>query len=401
MWCRSPQAALALGLTMAAAACSSDGVADPTPLTENASGVLRTRTYYIAAETVDWDYAPSGTNLITGEPFTEEEEVFTTSDDGRIGRVYRKVLYREYTDGTFAVPRPRDPDWEHLGALGPLIRAQVGDTIRVVFRNLADRPYTMHPHGVFYDKGSEGAPYDDGEPGGVGDAVPPGATHTYVWPVPERAGPGPADGSSVFWVYHSHVDEPKDVNTGLVGPMIITARGRARRDGRPNDVDREFVTMFFIHDENDSWLVDENVARTGADPGAPTFEEGNLKHAINGYIFGNLPMLTMRQGERVRWHMLGMGNEVDLHTPHWHGQSLEFMGMRTDMVELLPGSMKVLDMQPDNPGIWLYHCHVNDHIPGGMLARFTVLPPTGRLMMADALVAWRAQVDSAMAAARR
>ena len=37
---------------------------------------LKTRTYYIAADEVDWDYAPSGKNQITGEPFGEEENVF-------------------------------------------------------------------------------------------------------------------------------------------------------------------------------------------------------------------------------------------------------------------------------------------------------------------------------------
>ena len=38
------------------------------------------------------------------------------------------------------------------------------------------------------------------------------------------------------------------------------------------------------------------------------------------------------------------------------------------------GSMRVADMVPDNPGTWLYHCHVNDHIGAGMLARFSVVP---------------------------
>src|SRR4051812_49741052 len=37
----------------------------------------------------------------------------------------------------------------------------------------------------------------------------------------------------------------------------------------------------------------------------------------------------------------------------------------TDVAELLPMSMKVADMVPDNPGTWLYHCHVNDHILAG------------------------------------
>ena len=44
-------------------------------------------------------------------------------------------------------------------------------------------------------------------------------------------------------MYHSHVDEHKDINAGLMGPMIITAPGKSRPDGSPVDVDREFVTM--------------------------------------------------------------------------------------------------------------------------------------------------------------
>ena len=43
-----------------------------------------------------------------------------------------------------------------------LIRAQVGDTIRVVFRNSARFPASLHPHGVSYKKDSEGAHYNDG-----------------------------------------------------------------------------------------------------------------------------------------------------------------------------------------------------------------------------------------------
>ena len=87
----------------------------------------------------------------------------------------------------------------------------------------------MHPHGVFYDKDSEGAPYNDGTSGKDkdDDAVPPGKTHFYTWQVPERAGPGPNDPSSIVWLYHSHTNELKDVESGLVGAMIITRRGMA------------------------------------------------------------------------------------------------------------------------------------------------------------------------------
>ena len=47
----------------------------------------------------------------------------------------------------------------HLGILGPVLPAEVGDTIKVVFKNNASRPYSIHPHGVFYAKDSEGAAY--------------------------------------------------------------------------------------------------------------------------------------------------------------------------------------------------------------------------------------------------
>jgi FtsP/CotA-like multicopper oxidase with cupredoxin domain len=342
----------------------------------------QTRTYRIAAIEVDWDYAPTGINQISGNAFGESENVFVQSGKQRIGKVYRKAVYREYTDAAFTTAKAVAPQWEHLGAMGPVIRGEVGDLITVTFKNMTSFPASIHPHGVLYAKSSEGAPYNDGTSGAdqADDAVPPGGTHTYIWQVPERAGPGPMDGSSVLWMYHAHTNEPADTNTGLVGPLIITRKGSANPDGSPKDIDREFVTLFTVFDENASHYLEQNINRFTSKPRRvikrrledPEFIESNLMHSVNGYVYGNLPGLTMKKGERVRWYLLSIGTEVDLHTPHWHGQTVLMMGMRTDMVELLPGSMKTIDMAPDNPGTWLYHCHVNDHITAGMMALFTV-----------------------------
>ena len=341
----------------------------------------QTRTYHIAAIEVDWDYAPTGINKISGNAFGASENVFVQSGKERIGKVYRKAVYREYTDAAFTTAKAVAPQWEHLGALGPVIRGEVGDTINVVFKNMASFPASMHPHGVLYTKSSEGAPYNDGTSGAdkADDAVPPGGTHTYTWQVPERAGPGPMDGSSILWMYHSHPNEPADTNSGLVGPLIVTRKGSANPDGSPKDIDREFVTLWTVFDENASHYLEQNVNRFTGRPDRvmlrledPEFKESNLMHSVNGYVYGNLAGLTMKRGERVRWYMMSIGTEVDLHTPHWHGQTVLLMGSRMDMVELLPGSMKTVDMAPDNPGTWLYHCHVNDHITAGMMALFTV-----------------------------
>src|SRR5581483_8713302 len=118
----------------------------------------------------------------------------------------------------------RPADEQYLGILGPVIHATVGDTIKVVFRNTCPFPTSVHPHGVFYTKSSEGAPYNDGTSGTdkADDGVRTGGTHTYIWEVPERAGPGPHDGSSVMWMYHSHTDEITDTYAGLVGPIVVT-----------------------------------------------------------------------------------------------------------------------------------------------------------------------------------
>jgi manganese oxidase len=295
-------------------------------------------------------------------------------------RSYQKCLYRGYTDVSFTRRIPRAPDEAYMGLLGPTVHAVVGDTIKVVFSNACPFPTSVHPHGVFYDKGSEGAPYNDGTSGGStsDDAVATGGHHTYTWLVPDRAGPGPADGSSVMWMYHSHTDEIADTNAGLVGMMVITRPGMARIDGSPKDVDKEVFALFDIFNETLSPLLRTNLEkyadppRNPAPPDADDFVEANLKHSINGYLFGNMPMIELKKGERVRWYVMGMGTETDLHTPHWHGNTVLVNGMRMDVISLLPASMVVADMVPDNVGTWLFHCHVNDHIRAGMLTRYQV-----------------------------
>lgn len=350
-----------------------------------ATYVPQTRTYYIAANEVEWNYAPTGKNQITGEPFDEAASVFTKQGPDRIGSTYIKSLYQAYTDATFKTLKQRTPAEEHLGFQGPVIRGVVGDTIKVVFKNNLDRPAAVHVHGVFYDKSSEGAPYADGTSGAAknDDAVAPGTTYTYSYEVPERAGPGPMDGSSVMWMYHSHTDEVADDYSGLVGPMVITKASAARADGTPNDVDREFFLQFKVSDENASPYLQRNIDKFAGKPATvkldDEFGESNLMHSINGYVYGNEPLeaLTMKKGERVRWYLMGMGTEVDLHTPHWHGNTVTALGMRTDVVNLLPASMVVADMVPDDVGTWLFHCHVNDHISAGMITRYRVLNADG------------------------
>ena len=127
---------------------------------------------------------------------------------------------------------------------------------------------------------------------------------------------------------------------------------------------------------------------------------------------------------RVRWYVSSLGSEDAIHTAHWHGVVFnDSRGHHTDQVRVGPraphtvckraaetcmhkrvfvrnqrappkprpcppppfmslapstqvtiqsSSLEVLDMYADNPGTWLFHCHLNEHMDGGMMALFTV-----------------------------
>merc|ERR1711920_899271 len=137
-----------------------------------------------------------------------------------------------------------------------------------------------------------------------------------------------------------------------------------------------------VMDENASILQEMNVNRylDGAvisDEEMGDYEESNLMHAMNGYLYGNLGdnvPIEITKANLVRWYLLAVGNEVDLHTAHWHGNTVVSAdGLRSDVERLLPGAMITVDMIPEMIGKWLWHCHVADHVGAGMMGYYTVV----------------------------
>jgi manganese oxidase len=365
----------------------------------------RVRTYYIAVEETEWDYAPLGIDMMTGKPFEGTAAAYTQPGPKHIGHIYRKAVYREYTDATFATRKQRPPEDEYLGVLGPILRAEVGDTIKVVFKNNSSRPYSMSmPKDVFRPRHAVGTGRELDAEGEIADpnaepedTVQPGATFNYEWDVPELAGPQPGDPSSVIWAYSSHVNESKDGASGLLGAIIVARRGQANPDGTPKDVDREIVALFNTFNENLSWYAQANIDAhiSAADQktlntseanfsdlqgyftfAGTGFAETNYKFSVNGYLYGDGPVMTVKQGQRVRWYMLDMGDvgALNFHTPHWHGNTVLSQGTRRDTIFLLPMGAEIADMVPDAPGLWLFHCHIDDHMEAGMMARYEVIP---------------------------
>lgn len=175
---------------------------------------------------------------------------------------------------------------------------------------------------------------------------------------------------------------------GLVGSIVIYRAGLLDTITHlPTDVDEEFFLHFLVFNENLSPYLRENILtyapelsdRLLKNPDTPfklggdTWMESNLQHAINGRMYGNLDGLTMRTGDRVRWHIMGFGTEVDIHSVHWHSQTLLYNGHRRDVIELMPATFRSAEMMIDTVGVWLLHCHVLDHQIGGMAVLYTVL----------------------------
>lgn len=301
------------GTLQALADAGTDGPAIPTPslpasIAGKLTGVIRD--YYVAAEVELWDYTTPG-----GEErcrtFADESGVhaINVSASAPHGSRFYKARYVGYTDATFTTRLPASVETAHLGILGPVLRAVVGDTIRVTFLNRTPRPLSLHPHGVVYRKGSEGAPYADGtyKLSDTGDDAVPGngSRWVYHWFVPDSAGPGPRDLTSVLWLWHGHTHEVSDENLGILGGILITGRGQATSatNLRPRDVDREFILLAKAFNE-DQAAEGGSIGHTHPSDG---HESGRLWHTLNGKVFCGLAGLMMQQGERVRWYLAALG----------------------------------------------------------------------------------------------
>ncbi|XP_044772343.1 coagulation factor V [Neomonachus schauinslandi] len=323
--------------------------------------------YYIAAEEVSWDYSK----------FAQRKYDVEDIDDVPENTIYKKVVFRKYLDSTFTKRDPLGEYEEHLGILGPIIRAEVDDVIQVRFKNLASRPYSLHAHGLSYEKSSEGKTYEDDSPEWFKEdnAVQPNSSYTYVWHATTRSGPENPGSACRAWAYYSAVNPEKDIHSGLIGPLLICQKGVLDKSNTPVDM-REFILLFMVFDEKKSWYY-EKKAQSPRPWRLASSEVKNSHefHAINGMIY-NLPGLRMYEQEWVRLHLLNMGSSRDIHVVHFHGQTLLENGTQQHQLgvwPLLPGSFKTLEMKPSKSGWWLLDTEVGENQRAGMQTPFLII----------------------------
>ncbi len=309
---------------MWAVACALAAVAFLTGATSSGARPSgRTLDYWVAAVPVTWNAAPNGRDGITGMPVPKEETIFDT------------VIYRRYTPN-WRKPLDNAPRDSADGLLipGPLIRARVGDRLRIHFKNmdtLRNDPHSMHFHGVHYKPTSDGA-YVPGFSGKDAN-VKPGQSYTYELTAGED--------SAGVWPYHDHSPSMMDsIDGGMYGMLSILGRSERAPD-------HEFEVAL-----------------------APM---GKLM-AIDGRSFvGNTPVFHAKVGDVVQWDVMAMGS--DFHTFHVHGHRWLTPGkVPRDTQTVGPAESFKIRWTEDAPGTWLYHCHVEDHMMRGMIGIYRVSP---------------------------
>jgi FtsP/CotA-like multicopper oxidase with cupredoxin domain len=282
----------------------------------------RTRQVWVAAVPTTWNVVPNGHDAIGGMTVAPEDSIFPT------------VVYRRYSkDWKHPLANAKHSNADGLLIPGPLIRARVGDRLRIHFKNmdtLRRDPHSMHFHGVHYRPSSDGA-YVPGFSGKDAD-VKFGQSYTYKL----RAG---SDSAGV-WPYHDHSPSMMDsIGGGMFGMLSILGPGERAPD-------REFEVVF--------------------SPFGKDFM------AIDGRAFvGNTPVFRSKVGETVQWDVMAMGS--DHHTFHVHGHRWMTPGhIPRDTQTVGPAESFKIRWKERDPGTWLYHCHVEDHMMRGMIGLYRV-----------------------------
>jgi FtsP/CotA-like multicopper oxidase with cupredoxin domain len=297
------------------------------------------REYWIQADSFKHNLVATGVDDMMGTKYPAK------------GATFWALGFRAYTPGWGELLPASAAIGLNTGIPGPIIRANVGDTVLVHFRNNDSHykwPHSMHTHGFEYNPASDGG-YVQSQHTVPGRAIPYGGTYTYRWVAkPSSAG---------TWPYHDHSlaqgltkDGPVmelSAELGLFGIVAID-------DAHTRKVDREF--FLFFHD-----LYGDDV---------PTLSQDY--DCFNGQSYlGNTPTFTARVGDKVRWRIAALGKEF--HVFHIHGHRWKNASGRYVDAEILgPSTTLTVEYTEDNPGDWIYHCHVTDHMAGGMVGYYTV-----------------------------
>ena len=244
--------------------------------------------------------------------------------------------------------------WGYNGtAPGPLIEANQGDRLRIIFDNHLPEPTAIHWHGLEVPNNM------DGVPGITQPYILPGKRFIYEFTLHQEG----------TYFYHSHMAMQEML--GMIGPLILHPR-------KPysTTVDRDFVIV----------LQEYAALPTNPVPNTMSMEFNWL--TMNGKSGPATTPLVIRHGERVKVRLINLG--MDAHPIHLHGMQFWITGteggrqpesnwIRRNTVLVGVAQAFDVEFEATNPGEWMLHCHLPHHMMNQMASNVGPMTRTAGL----------------------
>jgi len=259
-----------------------------------------------------------------------------TLPDGRTLRIFEVFAINkeiEIAPGVFF------PAWTYNGQVpGPTLRAKEGERIRIIFKNLGDRPHTMHFHG-FHTMEMDGAH--------LNQLVPPQGTFIYEFN---------ADPVGIH-LYHCHAFPiSQHIHNGLYGLWIVDPI-------KPRAPAKELYMIM-----------------NGFDP---NFDEENEIYAVNTVAFHyNDHPIEVKQNELVRIYLANIVEFDLINSFHIHATFFDYYptGTKehprdyTDTIIQGQGERGIVEVRFPFTGDFMFHAHKTEFAERGWMGHFRVLP---------------------------
>jgi len=228
--------------------------------------------------------------------------------------------------------------WGYNGSTpGPTIELTEGDRVRFIVKNELPEPTSIHWHGIEVPNNQDGATPETAAP------IMPGETFTYEFTLYQ----------SGTFMYHSGFNVMKQDHSGLEGLIVVHPKKYEHK------IDKQFAIML------QEWAIL---------PGSSYLNLMTMDFnwfTFNGFAAPNIPVMTVKQGERVR---IRFGNMImDSHPIHIHGYVWEEVGteggpiqpsarIKGSTINVPVGTTRDVEFVAWNPGLWRFHCHKLHHI---------------------------------------
>ncbi len=159
------------------------------------------------------------------------------------------------------------------------------------------------------------------------------------------------------------VPEGKMDPAGEAVLRTTTAATAPKTGSRPSGLTGRLLAYADLTPTDAARLADRKPTRTATI--RLTGSEGGYTHGIDGRSYPKASPITISQGERLRLRIKNMTNMF--HPIHLHGHTFQVVGSsRKDTVNVPKWKSVDVDIEADNPGQWMLHCHNTYHFESGM-----------------------------------